>query len=481
MSDPTAIVIGLDGAHFELIDRWIEDGKLENIGSLIETGVASDMESCLPPVTSPNWKCYSSGQNPGKLGIFWWENIDVDEHKVYYPTERKSRPDEIWDYLSQAGYEICSIGTPLTYPPKSVNGVLVSGGPDARETGYTYPEELEDTLREEHDYRVHPETSIANDRERAAMEIHDLIANRFETSLSLMKDGDYDFVQITSFYINVLQHHFWDDWETMRGWEIIDEYVGRIRDKYPDSNLVLMSDHGANKLDTVFNINTWLSEQSYLSYKWQYRVTSTLADLGITRSNIVSVTDVLRLTSLIKRLVPGSAIDTVPTDTAELKQEAKTDFVDWNSSKAIASGQGPVYALDESAVDEMRTALESVTIDGEPIFENVYKRDEIYHGEFITEAPHLMVDQAPNVHVRGSLGREMVFDEISSSGWRAENKKIGLFVADGPDITGPANGEISILDLAPTLLSLFNIEPPSELDGNVLEGVIRPSSSNSKV
>lgn len=472
MSDPIAIVIGLDGAHFELIDRWIEDGTLENIESLIESGVTSDMRSCFPPVTSPNWKCYSSGQNPGKLGIFWWENIDVNKREVYYPDQRKNRPDEIWDYLSRAGYKVCGIGTPLTYPPKTVNGIMISGGPDSAESGYTYPEEVEGILREEHDYRVHPETSIAADRERAAAEIHDIIAKRFEAGLSLIEDEEYDFVQITSFYINVLQHHFWDDRETMRGWEIIDEYIGRIRTEYPDSNLILMSDHGANKLETVFNINTWLAEQSYLAYNWQYRLTSALADLGITRSNIASVTNTLRLTPLIKRVVPNSAIDTIPSETAELKEEAKTDSVDWDRSQAIASGQGPVYVLDNDATDRVQSELENVTVDGNPIFENVYKRDEIYHGDFVDEAPHLIVDQAPHVHIRGSIGRERVFDEPSSSGWRAENKKTGLFVAGGPDITGPVEKPISILDLAPTILSLFDIEPPSELDGDILDNVI---------
>ncbi|MFW6121196.1 MAG: alkaline phosphatase family protein, partial [Petrotogales bacterium] len=70
------IVIGLDGAHFELIEPWLKKGELPNIKKCIEEGVSADMEVCLPPVTSPNWKCYSTGLNPGKLGIFWWENID---------------------------------------------------------------------------------------------------------------------------------------------------------------------------------------------------------------------------------------------------------------------------------------------------------------------------------------------------------------------------------------------------------------------
>jgi predicted AlkP superfamily phosphohydrolase/phosphomutase len=52
-----AIVIGLDGASFELIEPWIEEGVLPNIKRIREKGVYGGMMSCLPPVTAPNWKC----------------------------------------------------------------------------------------------------------------------------------------------------------------------------------------------------------------------------------------------------------------------------------------------------------------------------------------------------------------------------------------------------------------------------------------
>jgi len=77
------VVVGLDGASFELLDPWIEEGSLPNLRKIKDSGVYGDMESCLPPVTSPNWKCYSTGKNPGKLGIFWWENIDVKNKRVH--------------------------------------------------------------------------------------------------------------------------------------------------------------------------------------------------------------------------------------------------------------------------------------------------------------------------------------------------------------------------------------------------------------
>ena len=88
---PRTVVFGLDGAHFELIEPWIEDGDLPNIQRAIDEGMSGDLQSVLPPVTSPNWKAYLTGKNPGQFGIFWWENIDIKNRRIYYPNNRKNR------------------------------------------------------------------------------------------------------------------------------------------------------------------------------------------------------------------------------------------------------------------------------------------------------------------------------------------------------------------------------------------------------
>jgi len=43
-----SIVLGLDGANWDLLKPWLEDGDLPNISSLRDSGVSADLESCLP-------------------------------------------------------------------------------------------------------------------------------------------------------------------------------------------------------------------------------------------------------------------------------------------------------------------------------------------------------------------------------------------------------------------------------------------------
>jgi len=89
------------------------------------------MESCPPPVTCPNWRCYSTGKNPGKLGVFWWEKIDTEERTLTTPTSRSFKSSNYWDYLNDAGKTVGIMNLPMSYPPFEVDGWMVAGGPAA--------------------------------------------------------------------------------------------------------------------------------------------------------------------------------------------------------------------------------------------------------------------------------------------------------------------------------------------------------------
>ena len=177
----TTVVLGLDGAAFELIDDWIDSGDLPNLKRLTTEGAAMDMQSCLPPVTSPNWRCYASGVNPGKLGVFWWERVNRENHSVE-PISSSEQFDggEYWSLLDG---KISVINFPTGSPPSEVNGEFIAGGPDCGQTGYTYPPELEDRLRDEYDYQVHPDhlAQLSKDDQEndCVEEIHRLIEQRF--------------------------------------------------------------------------------------------------------------------------------------------------------------------------------------------------------------------------------------------------------------------------------------------------------------
>jgi predicted AlkP superfamily phosphohydrolase/phosphomutase len=435
------------------------------------------MKSVLPPVTSPNWKCFSTGKNPGKIGIFWWENIDWNKRMVFYPTARKTMNNELWDYLSDAGLRVGVLGMPTSHPPKRVDGFFVSGRPDAPDSGFAYPSELENELRTA-GWKFGPAHHLDLQRDKAAAEIHEIIDMHFQTAKRLAEYYNVDFFMEATFHINSLHHFLWDSPETKRGWEIIDKHIGELLET--EANLILMSDHGSNRIDTVFNINTWLQKEGYL--KLHNRIGDFLNRLGINQRSLHKVVSGLRLTGHLGNVMPRNLYGNIPTESGEIRRESKTGKVDWERSRAFASGQGPIYlnpknpnntALKSEVKQKLEALIDPLT--GSKVIERVYAREEIYHGKYLQEAPDLVIDQAKGVHIPGGIGQRDVFD--SPRRWRAENKKFGLFMAYGPDIEQAGKIQnVSILDLAPTILHLMGLEIPSDMDGGVLKEIFRKGS-----
>ncbi len=66
------LIIGLDGATFDLIRPWAAAGKLPNIARLMEIGVSAPLRSVPNQNSAPAWSGYATGKNPGKHGIFYF-------------------------------------------------------------------------------------------------------------------------------------------------------------------------------------------------------------------------------------------------------------------------------------------------------------------------------------------------------------------------------------------------------------------------
>ncbi|MFD1588593.1 alkaline phosphatase family protein [Halorientalis brevis] len=462
------IVLGLDGANWALLEPWLDEGRLPNIEALRDRGVWTDMHSCFPPVTCPNWRCYSTGKNPGKLGVFWWETIDTDRQTLTTPDSRSFKSANYWDYLNREGLSAGIMNLPMTYPPFEVEEFMIAGGPGSEQENYTHPAELGERLDAD-GYSLHPETPVtAKDDRTAADGLVDLIEQRLVTFRERLDETDVDVAHCTVFYVNVLQHFFWRGEPTRRAWEVIDEQIGAIRDAHPDASLVLMSDHGCKDVDTVFYANSWLEEQGYLVTKGETK--DLLTEYGINKKRLSKLAHKLGIHSLVTKLAPDRITEQLPDDEEGFKREQKLEKVDWDRSKAIASGQGLVYVIDDDpdTVEQLVDDLSELTDeDGEPIARNVMRREEAYDGPYTEDAPEIVFDQRPGVHTSGAIGSNPVFSDVGR--WEAENVRTGLFLADGPGVEATdLDGPISITDIAPTVLQSVGCAVPTDMDGRPL-------------
>ncbi|WP_135305271.1 alkaline phosphatase family protein [Haloarcula amylovorans] len=468
-------VVGLDGASWRLLDPWIEAGDLPNLAALRSESSWAETRSCLPPVTFPNWKCYSSGKDPGGFGVFWFERVDLANERIDVTNGSDFHTAELWDYLNDEGQSTGVVNMPTMFPPRDLDGPVICGGPDAVQgeyrtidSGYTSPSELEDELAERFDYRVHPDPLLSSNDERGAEvdAILDILEKRFEVALWLFEEHDLDFVHVTLFYLNVLQHFFWDEEPTKRAWELIDDWLGRLQD-LDDTNLVLMSDHGSAPTTTEFYVNEWLAENGYQAH--ERTVEDVLRPLGLTRERALSVAKRAGIVDLLAATVPERIQQLVPQSSG-LKRDRKLEAIDLSRTQAVASGQGPVYLMpgvSDSVRDRLIEDLRGVTDEHGNIFTDVYRGEDIYNGPYVDEAPEIVVDQRPGVHVNDGIGGGTI--QTGPDRWAAENTPNGIFLASGPDFESEGElDQISITDMAPTILAANGTAPATDMVGEVL-------------
>lgn len=470
-------VVGLDGASWRLLDPWLEDGTLPNLAAFRKNSAWSTSQSCLPPVTFPNWKCYSSGKNPGGFGVYWFERIRLEEGRIDIMNGADFDTPEYWDYLNDAGYRTGVVNMPTMYPPRDIDGFVICGGPDAVDgeyrtidSGYTSPEQLEAELETRYDYRVHPSPMLSSNQERGPEidEILDLLDLRLQVAYDRFREEDIDVIHVTLFYLNVLQHFFWNDTPTKRAWQLIDEWIGLL-DELDDTNVMLMSDHGCAPTTTEFYINEWLAENGYLTKR--RTVEDSFQRVGLTRENALSIAKQLGIVDLLAETVPESIQQLVPQD-AGAKRQRKLEKVDLTATQAVASGQGPIYVYPTENADRVAenliADLSSVTDDrGEPLFDGVYRAEDVYTGPYATAGPAIVVDMHPGVHINDGLGGGEIQTEPDR--WAAENSRHGIFAAKGPDIDAVGDlGQTEITDIAPTILANFNVDIPTDMIGTVL-------------
>ncbi len=232
-----------------------------------------------------------------------------------------------------------------------------------------------------------------------------------------------------------------------------DTLVGKLVEKMPkDTTFILMSYHGFHSFRRGVNLNTWLVQNGYMAFEGQLDNKKGLADL--------------------------------------FGRGKFFEGVDWTRTKAYAVGLGQIYfnlrgregqgmvsagAEYQALQDEIRSKL--VTLrdpdSGEAVFRDIYKRDDIYTGEYLQNAPDLQVGFNDGYRVGwqdtlGGVTRAVV--ENNNRKWSGDHCATATEISGGVFFSNrKINTEApSIMDLSPTVLKLLGVPLPADLDGKPL-------------
>lgn len=449
-------VIGLDCAEPHLVfDLWRAD--LPNLGRIMAAGWYGPLESTIPPITVPAWMCMMTGKDPGTLGIYGFRNRkDHSYEGLAFANSSMVREPAVWDILARDGKKSILLGVPLTYPPRPVNGWLVSGflAPDTS-SSFTYPADLRmELLRVAPDYMLDVRNFRTEDKQWLLEQIYRMTEQRFRVAKYLLQSKPWDLFVMVEMGPDRIHHGFWryfdrdhplyepgNPYETaIHDYYVeLDRRVGEILAILPEDTLVLVvSDHGAKRMVGGICINEWLLREGYLVLK------------------------------------------------QPVKERVKfaPDLVDWERTRAWGDGgyygrlflnvegrepAGIVPPQDyEPLRRELAARLEALPDEyGNPIGTKVFFPEKIY-ASCANVPPDLIVYFGDlNWRSVGSLGHGTVWIHENDTGPDdANHAQYGIcLTASVEAIRSSSSGGLyreglSIYDIAPTILSAFGIVPP---------------------
>lgn len=482
------VVIGLDSATWNLLMPWIEAGTLPTMKRLVASGVCGYLRSCVPPITFLAWKCYSTGRNPGKLGVYSFVELDRERRDLIINGGADFTQSEIWDYLGSHGLRSCVINMPGTYPPKAINGVMVSGLHSTSLRDCAWPPDMQADLHRI-GYKVNPDVVPGTWRnQREHRHLRQVISSRFQLARLIREKQDIDFWHVTVFYIDKIQHSYYRDEGILKEyWSLIDLEIGQFLEGFgSDVTVFLMSDHGATEIRNTLYLNEFLHRHGYLQLAaddgegWL-----SPADLAVRGIRIVRGNRFLYpwLRGLRRR--GPHAFDALIRSVSKREQRTQVlPRVCWEASRffAVGTGFGLVYRLNARPEDvqELRERLQHLEdpVTGERVAD-VFASDEVYKGP-MRNAPDLVVVPRGNTMISEVVRKAPDIWGPSPNNWEGMHEQEGLFLACGPDIRrGQEITGATILDLAPTILHLFGVPVPRDMDGRVLREIFSDGSEPS--
>ena len=512
MPRPRVLVIGLDGATWDLIGPWMDAGKLPNLAGLVTNGTTSKLMSTVPPVSPAAWSSFMTGKNPGKHGIFDFTLRDFHNYGMRV-APRPSEPT-LWGLLSAWQRQVCIMNVPQTYPPEAVNGIMVTGLGTPSQARFTHPAALEEILRRRH-YRM--ATDRTPQKDAAADFIQDVLQVSEEVTdvaIHLLSQVDWDLGMVVLRLTDEIPHFFWHAMDVAhpahpvagdtgqraveRAYRKADELVGKLASAAAgrETTLLVVSDHGFGPLHKDVYLNAWLEQGGFLKMRHhlppQALAARVMQRLGLTRSQMGQTLGRWGMDRLRGALRDGLGKwgRVFPND-AQLRVG---DLVDWSRTRAYSVGYiGQIYvnlagrdpqgvvapgAEYEQTLAELTDALMQMVDpeDGLPVVERVLRKEEVYSGRHLADAPDLLVQMRGFSYITrqafefGRTGQVFAPPPTQETGG---HRPEGILLASGAGILpGQRLESARIEDMAPTILYLLGCPVPSDMDGRVLAEII---------
>jgi predicted AlkP superfamily phosphohydrolase/phosphomutase len=503
------LVIALQEATLDLIRPWAENGTLPALKKMMAGGACGTIGGMEPLTTPHSWANILTGKAAGHHGVFdFWQR---DSRGQFNPTSRLSlREKPVWTLLEEQGVKSAFINVPLTYPPEAAGGFMVSGleAPGITRAIAAPPEIYDQITRRFGSYR--PNAIFPGGRKKSDyLGLFERETSRqAEVYAHLLSTNDWDFGMVYFVDAAMAQHYFWADMASgdeanpyrnvlKTAYRCLDEAIARLTAiAGAEATVFVVSECGAGPMRYGVQINTWLQQEGFLS--WKRSDASGPRNLpGRVRSTLRSCAKAGK--ALAKRHVPESLRFWLNQHLPALKggqADSANKAIDWARTRAFVQGkEGSLFinlrGRDPHGIVSPGAEYESVRwaiIDrlmqlrdpdtGQSAVTRVYRREELFDGPMTYLAPDLFIEWRDDMYMPSEQEGER--DKVFVTRWRegmswptsGSHRLEGVLIATGPQIRpGTQVSGATIHDLLPTWLSLLELPIPDGLEGRAIEGI----------
>ena len=494
------LVVGWDGATWDVLDRLMERGLMPNLERLRSEGVWGTLTSTYPPITGPSWFSMATGMNPGKTGVYDFLTRTTSDYLLHPISSSFIRGKAYWDILSRRGINVGVFAYPMTYPPYPVNGFMVTDpGPRLRAAYVSYPGNLADRIENAtggYEPFVNYHLKKYDDTRLFIEDVNRHLEKILKVLMYLVTDQRWDVFTFVLSCTDWIQHRMWKHFDETYPlydpgpngayqrafedlWTKIDMSLGDITAAAgPDTQLILVSDHGFGPQMGRFDIVRWLEMKGYLTLTKVERMKNILLDWMPRRHVGALLGD--RLRAKLRRYLPQDSLTDPKTgrayriDFAKSKAFLLGHTIPWGFIYLNRKGRDSNGFLGEKEAEgiasDLVSQLKNLSRDiGREIRVDIFRSSEVFWGKSVQWAPDIlfMLDGGECV-VTKRYDVDLFRNEPYSTRHTGSHRLEGIFVAHGPGIRGHNRVEISINDVAPTILGLVGQHPTAHMDGTPL-------------
>ncbi|MDQ2717471.1 MAG: alkaline phosphatase family protein [Chloroflexota bacterium] len=472
-------IIGIDGMDADLLRVY--GPSLPNLRRLMLESPFLELKSTFPPEAPPAWASVYTGLNPANHGML--SRTDEPGSQEVSWAAAILQGQTFWDLVGEAGRRVCVLNPYLAYPAWPVNGIMLSLPPlDAKGLSTSITPEAVSLSRAFPSLLDVMGTSVINQPGDFYRSLYELTVQQAELGLELFYQEAWDLFFLQLEALDYVQHLFWrysdpsDPTYPGRNehssrihdfYRLLDQIIGQYRSHMPpDCMLAVVSGYGHGRRCTQrLNLNEWLRTQGLLTpHVRSVRLLDRhyLAERARTRS--MELLAQFRSPDIAQHLQrrprpprPAYVIDQQATMAQVADIGGISAFGGINLNRACIEQAGQDY---DELCETLIQRLVQLQPKGRPVVHWARRREQVYQGTHTHLFPDILFELLSDFGVSENLYINLVSSNVVHRLISGAHRMHGVFLLGNiPRAAALADEtrDITVMDVAPTLLSLAGI------------------------